>query len=253
MFLSAPMKLPRLTLGVLAVAALAAGVAPAEAKIRSSFANGILTVKGGKKADRVRVACAADGLVKVNGRDPRGGPISCSAVSEVDAVTRGGNDRVNLSGVDGRFGVRDFPGFGTGTGAAASLGPGNDRYVGSATAFNLVLGGGGRDFGKGGASRDSMSGGAGDDAFSSLGGNDVLVGQAGDDTLNGGPGDDLLSGNSGDDRLNGGAGADLLSGGLGMDRLRGGPGDDVLVGGPQKDRLDGGGGNNKVSQGGKKK
>jgi hypothetical protein len=246
------MKLPRLILAALAVLVLT-GVAPAEAKIRSSFANGILTAQGGKKPDRIRVACAADGLVKVNGRDPRGGPVNCSGVSEVDAVTRGGNDRVNLSGVDGRFGVRDFPGFGTGTGAAASLGPGNDRYVGSATAFNLVLGGGGSDFGKGGASRDSMQGGGDHDVFSTLGGRDVLVGQAGPDSLNGGPDDDLVSGSSGDDRLTGGAGADLLAGGLGMDRLRGGPGDDELVGGPQKDRLNGGGGNNKVSQGGPKK
>jgi Ca2+-binding RTX toxin-like protein len=244
------MKLPRLILVVLAFVALAAA-APAQAKIRSSFANGILTATGGKKNDRIRVACAADGLAKVNGRDPRGGPVSCSAVSEVDAVTRAGNDRVNLSGVDGRFGVRDFPGFGTGTGGAAALGPGNDRYVGSATAFNLVLGGGGNDFGRGGASRDSMQGGDGNDVFTSLGGNDVLVGQAGDDRLSGGPGDDLLSGSSGDDRLNGGAGADLLAGGLGMDRLSGGPGDDELMGGPQKDRLNGGGGKNKVVQGGK--
>jgi Ca2+-binding RTX toxin-like protein len=244
------MKLPRLILPVLAALALA-GAAPAEAKIRSSFANGILTAQGGKKPDRIRVTCSTDGFARVNGRDPRSGPVACSAVSEVDAVTKGGNDRVNLSGVDGRFGVRDFPGFGTGTGAAGALGPGNDRFVGSATAFNLVLGGGGRDFGKGGASRDSMQGGDDRDVLTTLGGNDVLVGQAGPDTLNGGPGDDLASGSSDDDRLNGGAGIDLLAGGLGMDQLRGGPGDDELNGGPQKDRLDGGGGKNRLIQGGK--
>ena len=245
------MKLPRLTALAVGVV-LIAGAAPAEAKIRTTFANGILTAQGGKKPDRIRVTCAADGFAKVNGRDPRGGAVSCSAISEVDAVARGGNDRVNLSGVDGRFGVRDFPGFGTGTGAAAALGAGDDRYIGSATAFNLVLGGRDNDFGRGGASRDSMSGSDGHDVFATLGGRDVLVGNSDDDTLNGGPDDDLISGSAGNDLLTGGAGLDLLSGGLGMDRLRGGPGDDELIGGPQKDRLDGGAGNNKVSQGGQK-
>ena len=244
------MKPPRLTVAALALLILATA-APAEAKVRASFANGILTADGGRKPDRIRVTCSDDGFARVNGRDPRGGAVTCSAVSEVDAVTRAGNDRVNLSGVDGRFGIRDFPGFGIGTGAAAALGPGNDRYIGSATAFNLCLGGGGGDYGKGGASRDSMQGGDENDSFSTLGGRDVLVGQAGDDKLTGGLDDDLISGSAGDDRIAGGAGADFLAGGLGMDRLRGGDGDDELIGGPQKDRLNGGGGNNKVSQGGK--
>jgi Ca2+-binding RTX toxin-like protein len=224
-----------------------------EAKIKSSFSNGILTVKSGKKADRVKVTCGGDGLTKVNGRDPKGGALSCSVVSEVDAVMGGGNDRVNFFGVDGRFGKRDLPGFGTGTGAAAVMGPGDDTYIGSGSAFNLFFGGSGNDSGKGGPVRDSMSGGVGNDTIRALGGRDLLVGQAGADTLAGGADDDLVSGNSGDDGLSGGAGADLIGGGLGMDRLRGGDGDDRLIGGPQKDRLDGGAGNNELIQDAPKK
>jgi len=242
------MKRLRLTCVVAIALGAVALPSAAEAKIKSSFSNGILTVKSGKKGDRVKVICGGDGLVKVNSRNPKAGALSCSVVSEVDAVMGGGNDKVNFSGVDARFGRRDLPGFGTGTGAAVVMGPGDDTYIGSRFAFNLFFGGSGNDFGKGGAARDSMSGGPGNDRILALAGPDVLVGQAGDDNLSGGAGDDLVSGNAGDDRLAGGAGMDLLIGGAGMDLLRGGPGDDRLIGGAQKDRLDGGGGNNELIQ-----
>jgi Ca2+-binding RTX toxin-like protein len=244
----------RLCLTCIALAALSAATLPATAgaKVTVTFANGILTAQGGKKPDRVRVTCGADGIAKVNGRDPRSGPVSCSIVSEVDAVTGGGNDRVIFSGVDGRFGQRNLPGFGTGTGAAAVLGPGNDRYAGSSSAFNLVFGGSGNDSAKGGGVRDSMSGGAGDDALTGLGGRDQLLGLAGADRLTAGPDDDLIAGHAGNDRMSGGAGVDLLSGGMGMDRMRGGPGDDRMVGGGGKDRMNGGAGKNDVSQDGPK-
>src|SRR5262245_60584532 len=110
---------------------LASQAAVAEATVSSSFSGGILTVRRGKPADRVAVGCSNLGLVQVSRRDPSFGQLSCSVVSEVDARMGGGNDRVNLSGVATEFGARDFPGFGHGTGAAAQLGPGNDRYIGS--------------------------------------------------------------------------------------------------------------------------
>jgi RTX calcium-binding nonapeptide repeat (4 copies) len=243
----------RLISAALAIAALAAPSAAAEAKVSVSFANGLLKVQSGKRPDRVTVFCNEGGLVKLNGRDPRTGPVECSAVTEVNALMGGGNDRVNLFGVDGRFGQRDFPGFGLGTGTAAALGPGDDRYVGSPTAFNLVFGGGGNDRASGGALRDLLQGGRDNDVLGGGDANDVLVGGAGRDTASGGPADDLVSGNPGDDLLRGGDGNDLIGGGLGMDRLLGGVGDDRLVGGRQKDRLDGGPGNNEVSQGGSAK
>jgi Ca2+-binding RTX toxin-like protein len=242
--------LVRFALPAAIVAALLAGHASvASAKVRSSVSsNGILSIRGGKGSDRVRVICTAEKLVKVNGKDPRTGATACSAVSEVDAVTGGGNDRVDLSGIGADFGTRDLPGFGQGTGAAAQLGPGRDRYSGGPTAFNLALGGDDDDRIIGGGLRDEIEGGPGNDTGAGGGGRDVMLGNAGNDHLNGGADEDLLSGNAGNDVLAGGFGADLLGGGRGMDTLLGGDGDDQLIGGPQKDRLNGGAGNNTLIQ-----
>jgi hypothetical protein len=233
----------------LAAGLLTAGAQAAEAKVTSSVSGHLLTVRGGKAAERVAVVCSG-GVVKVNGKDPRTGPVPCSRISEVDAVMGAGNDRVNLSGVGTAtgFGQRDLEGFGTGTGAAAQLGRGNDRYVGGISAFNLVIGGAGSDRLIGGALRDHLEGGADRDKINGRGGRDVLLGNADADTIGGGAGDDLLSGNAGDDLLNGGDGDDLIGGGLGMDRLLGGAGNDRLIGGPQKDRLNGGAGTNQLIQ-----
>ena len=231
-------------------AALLAGPGVAQAKVSSSVSGSLLTVTGGRGSDHVAVVCG-NGLVKVNGKDPRTGAIACSKVSEVDVVAGSGNDRVDLSGVgpDTGFGQRDLPGgFGHGTGAAADLGRGNDRYRGGASAFNLVLAGEGDDRMTGGRFRDSLQGGSGNDSAAAGAGRDILLGNSGNDKLNGGADDDLLSGNAGNDVLIGGAGADLLGGGAGMDRLFGGPGPDQLIGGAGKDRLNGGPGKDTQAQ-----
>ncbi len=245
----------RLALPTAIAAALLAGPGIAQAKVSASVSGSLLTVAGGKGSDHIAVVCRA-GAVKVNGKDPRTGAIACSRVSEVDAVTGSGNDRVDLSGVgpDAGFAQRDLPGgFGHGTGAAADLGLGSDHYAGGASAFNLVLAGPGDDRMTGGRFRDSLQGGSGNDSGGSGAGRDILLGNSGNDKLNGGADDDLLSGNAGNDVLVGGAGADLLGGGAGMDRLSGGPGPDQLIGGPGKDRLNGGPGNNTVVQDSPKK
>ena len=153
---------PSLRLALPAALAAALLVLPgaAQAKVGSSLSGSLLTVSGGKGSDHIVVACR-NGLVKVNGKSPRGSTIGCSKVSEVDVVAGGGNDRVDLSGVgiDKGFGQRDLPGgFGHGTGAAADLGPGNDRYAGGGSAFNLVLAGAGDDRLRGGRFRDNIQG-----------------------------------------------------------------------------------------------
>jgi Ca2+-binding RTX toxin-like protein len=242
-------------LAAVAAALLIVPSSAAHAKVRSTVSGSLLVVKGGKKADRARVVCRA-GLAKVNGKNPRTGPVACSRISEVDALTGDGNDRVDLSGVGGGdgFGQRDLPGgFGHGTGCGAALGSGDDRYIGGTTCFNLVLGGRGDDNARGGILRDQITGGSGSDQVTSFSGRDILIGNTGNDHLNGGSDDDLLSGNSGDDLLRGAAGADLLGGGPGIDRLFGGPGPDRLIGGPAKDRLKGGSGNNTLIQDAPKK
>jgi hypothetical protein len=236
---------------VLVAALLVIPSVAAHAKVRATVSGELLVVRGGKAADRVKVVCSAGGQVKVNGKNPRTGAVACARISEVDALTGDGNDRVVLSGVGSvqGFGQRDLPGgFGHGTGCGVALGSGNDRYVGGGSCFNLVLAGQGDDRARGGSLRDQITGGSGNDSISSLAGRDILIGNAGNDKLSAGADDDLLSGNSGDDFLVGAAGADLLGGGPGMDRLFGGPGPDQLIGGPAKDRLNGGPGNNTLVQ-----
>jgi Ca2+-binding RTX toxin-like protein len=240
---------------VLAIALIAAPGA-AHAKVRASVNGGLLSVRGGKAADRVKVVCTGAGLVKVNGKNPRTGPVACGRISEVDALTGAGNDRVDLTGVGSTHGFaqKDLPGgFGHGTGCGAALGSGDDRYVGGGSCFNLVLAGRDDDRVRGGSLRDQITGGSGNDRVTSLGGRDILIGNSGDDKLNAGADDDLLSGNTGNDLLLGAAGTDLLGGGPGVDRLFGGPGADQLIGGPGKDRLNGGPGNNTLIQDAPKK
>jgi Ca2+-binding RTX toxin-like protein len=231
----------RLTPTLLIAAALFAGApALAEAKVGINYANQVLTITSGKRADTVTVICPATGMVEVNSRQPQGGPVPCSKIVEVDAVMGDGNDRVDLSGVDERFGEAQFRGFGQGTGAAAQGSGGKDTYIGSPTAFNLFLGGAGNDTARGGNLRDQLDGGPGDDDLRGLADRDSLLGRAGGDKLVGGAGADLLNGGFGDDRLLGGGGADILGGGPGMDLLLGGAGPDRLIGGPGRDRLRGG-------------
>jgi Ca2+-binding RTX toxin-like protein len=242
--------MPLALLAAIAAALFAFHAGAAHAKVRSSVSGSLLKASGGKGGDRVTVACVG-GLVKVNRKDPRTGAVPCATVSEVDVNARGGNDRVDLSGVGSGsgFGQRDLPGgFGHGTGCGVQLGEGSDRYSGGKSCFNLVLTGRGNDRASGGGLRDQLEGGAGDDVLAGGAGPDVIVGNAGNDKLKGGAGDDLLSGNAGNDLLIGGDNNDLLGGGAGMDRLFGGAGDDQLIGGKDKDRLDGGPGNNSLIQ-----
>ncbi|CAN5517376.1 hypothetical protein BH20ACT15_BH20ACT15_12420 [soil metagenome] len=219
-----------------------APAAPADAKLTTAVVKRVLQVQGGKGKERARVTCDPNGRVKVNGRNPKGGPVACSNIYEVDASMGAGDDVIDFSGVSPAFGEARFPGFGVGTGTAAIGGGGNDRYIPSRTAFNIFFGGGGKDRAKGGRARDLLSGGPGDDALNGAEGRDTLLGQAGNDRLVGGSAGDLLSGGSGDDRLFGGPGGDVLGGGPGRDKLRGGPGKDRLVGGAGKDDLRGGAG-----------
>jgi Ca2+-binding RTX toxin-like protein len=243
--------LVRLVLPAAAAVALLVGPGVAQGKVRSSVSGQLLKVAGGDGSDRVTVICGAASTVKVNGKDPRTGPVACAGVSEVDVSSGGGNDTVDLSGVGSAagFGQRDLPGgFGHGTGCGVQLGQGNDRYIGGRSCFNLVLAGRGNDRAIGGDLRDDLEGAAGDDTLAGGAGRDVLIGNSGGDRINGGADDDLLSGNSGNDTLLGGLGNDLLGGGSGEDHLSGGPGDDELIGGPGRDRLNGGGGNNTLFQ-----
>jgi Ca2+-binding RTX toxin-like protein len=232
----------------LALAVLAALPSASQAKVSVGYDKGVLTIQGGNGRERVAVRCGGDDNVRINGKHPKGGPVECSQVVEIDASLGGGDDVVDFSRVRGEFGQARFGGFGVGTGAAAVLGDGDDRYIGSPVAFNLVQGEAGDDQMKGGGARDILSGGRGDDVIAGRGGRDTIYGNAGDDRLSGGAGADTLSGNAGDDRLSGGSGNDLLGGGTGDDVLLGGPGRDLLFGGPGMDVLKGGPGRDQEHQ-----
>jgi Ca2+-binding RTX toxin-like protein len=229
-------------------AAAVMGLAPsAGAKVKASVDGSLLLIEGGDGKDRVVVRCA-NGNVKVNGKNPKGGAVPCSQIVELNTSTGGSRDVVDYSAVGPEFGEAKFGGFGTGTGVAALLGAGNDRYISSATAFNLAFGGPGRDRGNGGRAKDILSGGGDADVLNGAAGGDSVLGNAGDDRLNGGPGADVVSGHAGDDLLLGGPGADAIGGGTGMDRLRGGAGPDRLFGGAGKDKLSGGAGKDEEKQ-----
>ncbi|HEX2358610.1 MAG TPA: calcium-binding protein [Solirubrobacterales bacterium] len=228
---------------LIAAALLCAGaVSPAQAKLKTGFDDRVLNVIGGNGAERVRVRCV-EGFTKVNGKNPKGGPVPCAKVVEIDASMGGGDDAIDFSGVSAEFGDADFPGFGIGTGTAAVAGEGNDRYIPSPASFNLFYGEGGNDRATGGPARDVLSGGPGDDVLNGARGRDSLLGNQGNDRLNGGTAADVITGHAGDDRLAGAAGDDIIGGGAGIDRLRGGPGRDRLVGGSGRDDLRGGPGN----------
>src|SRR3954465_15546909 len=68
-------------------AALLLPAGAAHAKVRSSVSGQLLTVQGSQGADRVKGVCPAAGLVKVNGKNPRSGPVTCDRISEVDALS----------------------------------------------------------------------------------------------------------------------------------------------------------------------
>ena len=112
----------------------------AEAEVSSVVLGKVLNITGSDGKDRARVTCDK-GSAKVNGSNPVGGAVNCSAIVEVDATMGGGPDLIDFSGITSDFGEARFPGFGVGTGTAALGQDGNDRYVPSRVAFNVFFGG----------------------------------------------------------------------------------------------------------------
>ncbi|HSW11804.1 MAG TPA: calcium-binding protein [Solimonas sp.] len=140
---------------------------------------------------------------------------------------------------------------------------GNDRLIGSDTAGDSLIGGGGDDFLEGNGGNDTLTGGSGADELSGGAGIDTvsysgaassvtanlanaslnagdaqgdnydtienLVGSSLDDSLTGNGSANRLSGGNGNDSLNGADGNDHLNGGSGADTMAGGGGDDVFI------------------------
>lgn len=208
-------------------------------------------------ADAATVTFAADGVATFNFPDP-----TANDANDVDSfVGSAGNDIVR--------------------GAAASmgynLGAGDDTFVGTNTANEIVLGGAGNDSialgdnnlgpavvinhenflgsqlataeaaGNTAAVKftnfDAMLTGTGTSAVNAATFNGAVGayadGGAGDDVITSGAGNDILVGGTGNDSVSGGAGNDIMAAGAGDDILSGGAGIDVMLGGAGNDLLEG--------------
>ena len=167
--------------------------------LSASLADGLLTIIGTNRADRIEIIRRDDdGQIRVvlNGTQTR---FRFGDVNRIHVSGRGGHDFIE-------YGVRDgglsFP-------ANVSGGKGND----------------------------TIHTGHGDDTISGGNGHDRIEGEAGDDLISGGNGDDVIEGGDGSDTLHGDAGNDDLYGNRHADYLAGGAGDDDLFGGRDTDAV----------------
>ncbi len=269
-----------LSAGLLGVSAVTLVAAPAHATVTSSFMFGILTVTSDDSGDTIVLTCPA-GNILINGADPNGAMLACSAIiDKVVVLGNGGDDTIDVSGLA----ASDVEGIGV------DAGDGNDHVTGGGfttgnTGQVSITGGAGDDIllGKG---SDEVKGGPGDDLLSDFGTPDqVLDGEAGTDTyafdftpagqvgldvtpLNGGLVAQIAGGggqfyawasieglelgmNAGDNEVNLFAfdGTSQVFGAGGNDTLTGGPAADDLFGGPGDDTIEGGGGADSVQAG----
>jgi Ca2+-binding RTX toxin-like protein len=187
------MKRTRLTLPLLAAAALWAAFVPvAHAGTLTTSGSRVTYKAASGEINRVTVT-ASGGSVTV--RDA-GAPVTgCTAVDANEARCDGSFTRVSLT-----------------------LGDGADRAKVSGVAA-IANGGPGADSLTGGAQDDTLSGSSGNDVLSGGAGDDLLLGDAGNDTLKGGKGRDELDGDLGNDFLVGGPAKDSFFGFLGRDRI----------------------------------
>jgi Ca2+-binding RTX toxin-like protein len=222
--------------------------------------DGLLSVLGTSKRDRIEVSLQGDQIVvALNGAkhsfaaadvahlelDGRSGDdhIWVADTVLIDAVIRGGNGHDKLKGGGGNDTLLG------GTGHDQLDGGGGNDSLDGAQGHDKLSGGDGDDTLSGGVGHDSLAGGAGDDVLNGHVGNDKLSGGDGDDTLLGGGGNDSLDGGAGNDTLDGAGGHDKLKGGDGDDQLLGGGGHDEIFGDAGNDWLDGGAGHDKLKGG----
>lgn len=200
--------------------------------LSAAVVDGTLLVVGTDHADTISVAYAtyAQGVtgvkpftpyyvVTVNGKVSK---FNADGIERVEVHARGGDDFVNLAGVN--FVAMPVPRY--------------DPLNGPIVVGSAVIGGRGNDTIYGGSRADSLEGDAGDDQLIGEAGNDTLVGcegndqlgnyfvEGGNDSLIGGAGNDWLIGGNDKDTLNGGSGNDTVNGYTGDDQVTGGPGQD---------------------------
>ena len=140
--------------------------------------NGLLTVNGTDNNDNIEVRDNGNGEYRVIvGADA--GLVPISDVDRIQVIARGGNDRIELSGIH--------------VGAEIGAGAGDDTVFGG--FFNdTIRGAGGNDELHGSRGQDFVDGGSGDDTLEGDAGNDTLFGANGEDVLEAGSGHDSIVG-----------------------------------------------------------
>lgn len=122
----------------------------------------------------------------------------------------------------------------------ASLGGGNDTYVGT-NNNDTIHDVGGSDTIYALDGNDSIKSGLGDDRVFAGSGQDLVYAGADNDTVYGQASLDELYGEAGNDLVDGGNSRDVVDGGSGNDTVIGGGSDDIIIGGTGNDRLFGDG------------
>ncbi|MFE5208719.1 calcium-binding protein [Streptomyces sp. NPDC056600] len=254
------MNLHRVTVGAVAVALLATGVAtgpgvaaPAEAKARVGAdwaSRSIVFTAAPGQANNLQIFSmyTAEGIRRIGFSDvvplQPGDHCAYSRAEDLTSVVcelpvEGPRpDRIDVFLGDGDDTIAAFdPAVGT-----VSGGPGDDelhahtaRTARGDAGDDMVMGSGalyggdGMDDLMGDHADQRLSGGRGDDMIQGYGGDDVVHAGQGDDHAMGGDGRDVVLGGPGDDTLDGEGDDDLVLGGSGKDVLTGGPGRDIVL------------------------
>jgi hypothetical protein len=215
----------------------------------------VLDAVGDDADDSIAVACSG-GNATVNDQtlmlsDFQGSShiLRCREVDQIGIDGRGGDDRIDLRGVDPKAGYRFFT-RPSGHEIELNGADGADTILGGPLAEDIGVYSGqhGPDTIRAGGGTDTIDGTPEADRIFGESGRDTISTQRGSDLADGGPDDDRLEGGRGEDRLLGRSGRDKLLGNHGADTLFGQAGVDSLFGGPGRDRLFSGAGRDHVVQ-----
>ena len=209
----------------------------------------VVVAGGSALADRIVLTNVA-GTVNVSGVGVGLAITGADAPDRFAADLGAGDDRVDISHLDGGIGLAFDGGEGQDT-LTANGTDGADSFQlvgargqnGAADGMDIVTNGAVSHVDSLGVETISIDAGAGDDNIDarSLSSNSTVAidGGRGNDTLSGSATVDILDGGAGDDRIDGNGGADLMRGGAGDDTLLGNPGggSDTVDGGSGHDEL----------------
>jgi Ca2+-binding RTX toxin-like protein len=201
----------RLGRGLLASAALAAGIlaattVPASAAVTSSLnSSGVLSVNGDSLNNSITISRNAAGTILVNGGAVAvvGGTPTVANTSLIQVFGLDGQDVITISEVNGALPKANL--FGAAGNDVLTGGSGNDQLFGQG-GNDTLLGKGGFDLLFGGTENDTLTGGDADDQAFGQSGADRMIWNPGDDT-------DLNEGAEGTDtvEVNGGNGLEQFT------------------------------------------